>query len=207
VRKKWFPPRPAARKKRNMSTITIPPQIQITPTLSIPDLSEMKGDPLADKIQRSYDESVARYAKLTEEERLERICERVRRHKLLRSHSDAQVNEQLAATAKVNSPFLGNSVVIYSDGINRSRLKSSQRCWMRRVGRKHLPTNGRSARKTARRTRQPAIRSLVGKGSRRRQRVNCPRVVETPFQRKKPIMILSKGYFIVLLSLKFGIFP
>lgn len=57
----------------------------------------MKGDPLADKIQRSYDESVARYAKLTEEERLERICERVRRHKLFRSHSEAQNNEQLVA--------------------------------------------------------------------------------------------------------------
>jgi hypothetical protein len=65
----------------------------------------MKGDPLADKIQRSYEESVARYAKLTEEERLERICERVRRHKLFRSHSEAQVNDQVASTAKVNTRF------------------------------------------------------------------------------------------------------
>lgn len=67
----------------------------------------MKGDPLADKIQRSYDESVARYSKLTEEERMKRICDQVRLHKLLRAHSEAQVTDQpvAVAVAKVNTHF------------------------------------------------------------------------------------------------------
>jgi len=51
----------------------------------------MKGDPVADNVQRAYDESVARFASLTDEQRLENLRERVRRHRLIRSHSESQM--------------------------------------------------------------------------------------------------------------------
>jgi hypothetical protein len=77
----------------SLGSISIPPQIQITPNLSIPDLSQMQGDPIADDLQRSYEESVAKYASLTEEQRLKELKEKVQRHKLFTRHSDSEMQK------------------------------------------------------------------------------------------------------------------
>ncbi|XP_059489551.1 E3 ubiquitin-protein ligase Mdm2-like [Neocloeon triangulifer] len=103
VRKKWFPPRPKGHKKRqeaNLESLTIPPQIQITPNLSIPDLSQMKGHPIADSIERSFSESVSRFASMTENERLEQLKENLHRNKLAQSHTEQQVTECLTKKVK-----------------------------------------------------------------------------------------------------------
>ncbi|CAB3385558.1 Hypothetical predicted protein [Cloeon dipterum] len=98
VRKQWFPPRPKAHKKRqeaNHEPVPIPPQIPITPNLTIPDLSDPKGNPGEDSIQRSYSDSVSRYASMTQEQKLDQLKEQIQRNKLVQAHSDKHLTDFL----------------------------------------------------------------------------------------------------------------